>query len=79
MGIVWAPRTTPHLLGLLLPPPLLLVWLAMLLMLLLRMCRGWLGRLCERLLIRFNSPVRSACSCRASCGVVGESNTPTCV
>lgn len=61
MGIVWAPRTTPRLLGLLLPPPpLLLVLLAVLLVLLLRMCRGWFGRLCERLLMRCNSPVRSA-------------------
>jgi hypothetical protein len=68
-GIVWAPRTTPRLLGLLVPPPLLLVLLAMLLTLLLRMCRGWFGKLCERRLMRCNRPVRSARSCRASCGV----------
>lgn len=71
-GRVCAPRTAgPCLAGLLSLVPLMpLMLLTMLLVLSLRMCSDWLGRLWDRLLrllARPRRPVRSACSCSASC------------
>lgn len=70
-GWVWAPRTTgPCLLGVLLVTLASLMLLTMLLVLSLRRCTVWLGRLWERLLRlvpRPRRPVRSARSCSASC------------